>query len=395
MIFRLLSILFFCFLLSSEGFAQSINTIKKQKEKSEKEIAYLNKLLEEAMSNKSVSTEKLNILRQKIVQSRKLLSALNQEVKYLQNDITENENRIGELEEDRNVMLDLYAKLIYGSWKRKNKTDKLMFIFSSADFNQAYNRFKYFQQIQEYSKRQLRLIQQVNDSLNLRNQNLKNLLSQKDAVVNTIYDKNRELESEQARENRYIAELQKKEKEVRKKLQIEIENRKKLDKELNKLLARQTKKSGSSSSVYKLTPEEKLLSDDFAKNKGKLPWPVVEGFISEKFGIRTHPVHKYVMVSNQGVNITTSKNAEVRTVFKGVVSDIFFLAGLHNVVVVRHGSYSTVYPNLMELKVKKNDIVNTKDVLGKIAYDSEKGSVLNFQILKDSVRLDPELWLAK
>ena len=395
MIFRLFSILFLLFLLSTGIFAQSINSIKKQKEKSEKEIVYLNKLLKEAMSNKSVSTEKLNILRQKIVESRKLLFVLNQEMKYLQGNIAGNEKRISELESEREAMLDLYAKLVYGSWKKRNKVDKLMFIFSSSDFNQAYNRFKYFQQIQEYSKRQLHLIRQVNDSLNRRNQNLKDLLVQKDAVANTINHRNQELESEQVKENQYMTQLQKKEKEVRKKLQVEMDNRKKLDKELNKLLARQTKKSGSTSSVYKLTPEEKLLSDDFVKNKGKLPWPVAEGFISEKFGVRVHPVHKYVMISNQGVNITTSKNAEVRAVFKGVVSDIGYLSGLHNIVVIRHGSYSTVYPNIVEMKVKKNDVVNTKDILGKIAYDEEKGSVLNFQILKDNVRLDPELWLAK
>ena len=276
MIFRLFSILFLLFLLSTGIFAQSINSIKKQKEKSEKEIVYLNKLLKEAMSNKSVSTEKLNILRQKIVESRKLLSVLNQEMKYLQGNIAGNEKRISELESEREAMLDLYAKLVYGSWKKRNKVDKLMFIFSSSDFNQAYNRFKYFQQIQEYSKRQLHLIRQVNDSLNRRNQNLKDLLVQKDAVANTINHRNQELESEQVKENQYMTQLQKKEKEVRKKLQVEMDNRKKLDKELNKLLARQTKKSGSTSSVYKLTPEEKLLSDDFVKNKGKLPWPVAE-----------------------------------------------------------------------------------------------------------------------
>ena len=139
--------------------AQSISDIKKQKAKTEKEIAYLNSLLKEAEKNKSVSTQKLNILRQKIQQSKKLLSSLNQEVGLIQNNISANEQRIKELEENKKSMLDLYAKLVYGSWKKRNKTDKLMFIFSSADFNQAYNRFKYFQQIQEYSKRQLHMIQ--------------------------------------------------------------------------------------------------------------------------------------------------------------------------------------------------------------------------------------------
>lgn len=400
--FKILNILFFVFLFCSEVSAQSITSIKKEKEKSEKQISYLNKLLEEAKNNKSVSTEKLNILQQKILQSKRLISSLNQEVKYIQSDISANEVRIGELQNDRNAMLELYAKLVYGSWKKRNKNNKLMFIFSSSDFNQAYNRFKYFQQIQEYSGRQLEMIRQVNDSLDMKNLDLKKLIEQKNTVLGTINDKNKELESEQVKESHFIAELQKKEKELKKKLQVEMQNRQKLNKELNRLIARQAKKSSTSSSVYKLTPEEKLLSDDFAKNRGKLPWPVTEGFISEKFGVRPHPVLKKVVVENSGVNITTSKNAEVRSVFKGVVTEIFFIPGANNVVIIQHGNYFTTYPNLIDVKVQKGSQVNTKDIIGKVGFDSEKGSVLNFQIWKypekanqDAIKLDPEFWLAK
>lgn len=400
--FKVLGILFFVFLFCSEVSAQSITAIKKEKEKSEKQISYLNKLLEEAKNNKSVSTEKLNILQQKILQSKRLISSLNQEVKYIQSNISANEVRIGELQNDRNAMLELYAKLVYGSWKKRNKNNKLMFIFSSSDFNQAYNRFKYFQQIQEYSGRQLEMIRQVNDSLDKKNLDLKKLIEQKNTVLGTINEKNKELESEQVKESHFITELQKKEKELKKKLQVEMQNRQKLNKELNRLIARQAKKNSTSSSVYKLTPEEKLLSDDFAKNRGKLPWPVTEGFISEKFGVRPHPVLKKVVVENSGVNITTSKNAEVRSVFKGVVTEIFFIPGANNVVIIQHGNYFTTYPNLIDVKVQKGTQVNTKDIIGKVGFDSEKGSVLNFQIWKypekanqDAIKLDPEFWLAK
>lgn len=388
----LLLVLFF----QTEMFAQSVADVRKQREKSEKEIQYLNKLLKEAMNNKSVSTEKLTILQQKIVTTKKLLNSLNQEVNYIQSHISLNERRIGELKSNREAMLDLYSKLVYGSWKKRNKTDKLMFIFSSSDFNQAYNRFKYFQQIQEYSGRQLQLIRQVNDSLDLRNQELKKLIDQKNVAMNKMNDQTRELESQKITENQYIAELKKKEKDVRNKLQKEIQNRKKLEKELNRIIALQAKKSGSSSSSIKLTPEEKLLSDDFVKNKGKLPWPVTEGFISSKFGIKAHSELKHIRVNNDGVDITTTKNASVRAVFKGVVLTVYYLpGGLNNVVIIQHGNYMTVYPNLVNVVVKTNQTVNTKDLIGTLAYDEEKGSVLNFQIWKDDQRLNPEFWLAK
>lgn len=387
-------VLFLIFLLQGGLFAQSIGDVRKQREKSEKEIQYLNKLLNEAAANKSVSLEKLNILQQKISTTKKLLNSLNQEVNYIQSHISVNENRIRELEVEKKSMLDLYAKLVYGSWKKRDKTNKLMFILSSSDFNQAYNRFKYFQQIQEYSGRQLELIRQVNDSLELKNQELKKLVEQKNLVLNDMDKQNRELETEKVKENKYITELKDKEKEVRKKLQKETEKRKKLEQQLAKLIANQAKKSGSSSSVYKLTPEEKLISDDFEKNKGKLPWPVAEGFISEKFGIKRHSELKYVQINNDGINITTTKNADVRAVFQGVVIEICYISG-YNVVIIRHGKYMSVYPNLSNVTVKKGEKVATKQIIGKIAYDDEKGNVINFQIWQDLQKLDPELWLAK
>lgn len=395
MIFNWFSILFFVLLLHTGVFAQSINDIRKEKEKSEKEISYLNKLLNEATKDKSVSAEKLNILKEKIIQSKKVLNSLDQEVKYLQSSISVNEKRIDELQTERNLMLDLYAKLVYGSWKKRNKSNKLMFIFSSADFNQAYNRFKYFQQIQEYSGRQLQLIRQVNDSLDLKNQDLKGLVDQKNLVLKTISTKNQELESEKVKENQYVTDLQKKEKELKRKIEKEMQNRRKLAKELNKLIASQTKKSGSSSSTYKLTPEEKLVSDDFAKNKGKLPWPVNEGFISEKYGISMHPIHKLVQVSNDGIDITTSKNADIRVVFQGIVSEILLTHDYNYTVIIRHGSYLTVYSNLGSVSVEKGDKLKTKDIIGKIAYNPEKGNVLGLQLWKNIEKQNPEIWLAK
>lgn len=394
---RVIIILFFsCIFISQNAFAQSITNIRKEKEKSEKEIKYLNKLLGETASSKSISVEKLNILQQKIVQSKRVLSLLNSEVKFFQNRISQNESRIGELQAEKNSMLDLYAKLVYNTWKKRNKTNKLMFICSSSDFNQAYNRYKYFQQIQEYSKRQLKLIEQVNDSLDSKNEELKKLVSERNAALNEISRKNKDLEAQQVQQNRYINDLQKKEKELRKKLEAENRKQQKLAAELSKMIASQMKKSGGSSSAYKMTPQEKLVSDDFQKNRGRLPWPVAEGFVSKKFGVNRDLVHKRVEVYSTGIDITTSKNSDVRAVFQGEVTEVWLPPGYSNyVVIIRHGNYLTMYVNLVDVKVKKGQKVKTKDVIGKVGFDTEKGSVLQFEIWKNIEKLNPELWLAK
>ena len=386
----LIVIFFFSFTFS---YSQSIDAIKKKNEKTEKEIAYLNKLLENARKDKSSTIQKVSIINQKIDKGKEMIQSLMNEVNYLDGQIKKNESVKSGLESDKQRMLEFYSKMVYETWKKRNESDKLIYIFSSSSFAQAYARYKYFEQVQDYSKRQIQLIEQTNDSLAAINRELSKLIILKSETQSKITFQNNQLIREQNEANTYIADLKKKEKELLRKLNIEIKNRERFKKELEKLIAAQAKKSGSKNSTYKLTPEEKLISDDFAKNRGKLPWPVEQGFVSEKFGVNVHPVFKQVKLNNAGITITTSRNADVRAVFKGVVTELMFIPGDNNVVIVRHGNYLTVYSNLVEIFIKKGDTVNVKQKIGKLAVSSGNNSTLNFQVWRDKDNLDPQLWL--
>lgn len=388
------NILIVIFLFSfTFSYSQSIDAIKKKNEKTEKEIAYLNKLLENARKDKSSTIQKVSIINQKIGKGKEMIQSLTNEVNYLDGQIKKNESVKSGLESDKQRMLEFYSKMVYETWKKRNESDKLIYIFSSSSFAQAYARYKYFEQVQDYSKRQIQLIEQTNDSLTAINRELSKLIILKSETQSKITSQNNQLIREQNEANTYIADLKKKEKELLRKLNIEIKNRERFKKELEKLIAAQAKKSGSKNSTYKLTPEEKLISDDFAKNRGKLPWPVEQGFVSEKFGVNVHPVFKQVKLNNAGITITTSRNADVRAVFKGVVTEIMFIPGDNNVVIVRHGNYLTVYSNLVEIFIKKGDTVNVKQKIGKLAVSSGNNSTLNFQVWRDKDNLDPQLWL--
>ena len=388
------NILIVIFLFSfTFSYSQSIDAIKKKNEKTEKEIAYLNKLLENARKDKSSTIQKVSIINQKIGKGKEMIQSLTNEVNYLDGQIKKNESVKSGLESDKQRMLEFYSKMVYETWKKRNESDKLIYIFSSSSFAQAYARYKYFEQVQDYSKRQIQLIEQTNDSLTAINKELSKLMTLKSETQFKITSQNNQLIWEQNEANTYIADLKKKEKELLRKLNIEIKNRERFKKELEKLIAAQAKKSGSKNSTYKLTPEEKLISDDFAKNRGKLPWPVEQGFVSEKFGVNVHPVFKQVKLNNAGITITTSRNADVRAVFKGVVTEIMFIPGDNNVVIVRHGNYLTVYSNLVEIFIKKGDTVNVKQKIGKLAVSSGNNSTLNFQVWRDKDNLDPQLWL--
>ena len=388
------NILIVIFLFSfTFSYSQSIDAIKKKNEKTEREIAYLNKLLENARKDKSSTIQKVSIINQKIDKGKEMIQSLMNEVNYLDGQIKKNESVKSGLESDKQRMLEFYSKMVYETWKKRNESDKLIYIFSSSSFAQAYARYKYFEQVQDYSKRQIQLIEQTNDSLTAINKELSKLMTLKSETQFKITSQNNQLIREQNEANTYIADLKKKEKELLRKLNIEIKNRERFKKELEKLIAAQAKKSGSKNSTYKLTPEEKLISDDFAKNRGKLPWPVEQGFVSEKFGVNVHPVFKQVKLNNAGITITTSRNADVRAVFKGVVTEIMFIPGDNNVVIVRHGNYLTVYSNLVEIFIKKGDTVNVKQKIGKLAVSSGNNSTLNFQVWRDKDNLDPQLWL--
>lgn len=144
-----------------------------------------------------------------------------------------------------------------------------------------------------------------------------------------------------------------------------------------------------------LTPEAAALASNFESNRGRLPWPVEKGFISDRFGVHPHPVERKVMVENNGVKIRTSDGAIARAVFDGTVANVFYIAGAGWNILVTHGNYFTVYSGLSSTKVKKGDNVHTKQTIGVVGTDDEGDNVINFQIWKGASKMDPEGWIAR
>lgn len=144
-----------------------------------------------------------------------------------------------------------------------------------------------------------------------------------------------------------------------------------------------------------MTPEAAALSSSFESNRGKLPWPVEKGFISDPFGTHRHPVAEKVMIENNGVDITTSANANARAVFEGTVSKVFYIPGMEWNVLVNHGRYYTLYSRLANVTVKNDQQVRTKQVIGTVGTNEEGISVMNFQVWKDGSKMDPAGWIAR
>ena len=134
----------------------------------------------------------------------------------------------------------------------------------------------------------------------------------------------------------------------------------------------------------------------FELNKGKLPWPVAEGVITSTFGEHEHPVLKNIKIKNNGVDITTTRNAMARSVFDGEISGVISIPDAGQAIIVRHGDYLSVYSNLKEVYVKKGDKVKTKQSIASVDIDNESGKVeVHLEIWKGNVMLNPELWLKR
>jgi septal ring factor EnvC (AmiA/AmiB activator) len=190
-----------------------------------------------------------------------------------------------------------------------------------------------------------------------------------------------------------IRSLGNKEKQLRKELEEKRRIAKRIDAEITRIIEEERKRALKSS----MTPEQKLIGDSFQENKGRLPWPVERGIVTSHFGVHQHPVLKYVTEENKGIEITSNGKITARSVFKGEVSAISAISGANITVIIRHGNYLTVYSNLINVKVKKGDKVETKQEVGEVYADprADNNCILKFMIFEQKNAMDPEQWISK
>ncbi|MDR6299856.1 murein hydrolase activator EnvC family protein [Mesonia maritima] len=397
--------LFFLFFLATSfaGFSQSKEREKLEQQRLElrAQIQQINKLLTNTRQReKSVLTE-VEDLDHRIRTTESLIKVTNQEANLLTREINENLNKIQKLRKDLEKLKEDYAKMIQKSYKSKSKQSRIMFLFSSESFLQAYKRLQYMKQYTNYRKeqgeeikRQTLLLQQLN----------KDLVEQRKAKEQLLAE-NREtrekLRKDKEQQKALIASIQQKEGQIKNELQQKQKEVSKIDAQIEKLIreaiAAENKKKGSTStSKFELTPEAKALAANFTANKGKLPWPVKSGLVAMKYGRNPHPIVKTLSIQSNGVRIETNEKEPVRVVFEGTVFKIQAIPGANKAILVRHGDYITVYNNLAEIDVEVGDKLSTNQIIGRVGRHTSTGRpTLTFLIYKNTQTLDPALWIYK
>jgi len=380
------------------GFSQSVDELQKKKQEAENEIKYTTKLLSEVQQNQKLSLNRLQLLNRQIDQRNAVISSINSEINLYQQLIDNNTLAIRIMTSDITDLKKEYAELIRSAYRNRNAYDQILFLLSAENANQAYRRYIYMKHYTTFRQGQAEIIEAIQEILNKKAENLEQQKLIKIQLVSDTKIEAQQLSREKIQKNSEVQKLQKEQQDLRKKLQQQREVEQRLEREIQKIIEEETRKSKAAGTTgFSLTPEQKLVGDNFSQNKKRLPWPVERGVITEHFGINQHPVLTNVQTRNNGISITTEAGAKVRAIFNGEVSRVFGITGGNTAVIIRHGKYLTVYSNLREATVKMGDKVSTKQTIGTVFTDAEDGnkSILKFQIWLENQKLNPEEWIGR
>jgi septal ring factor EnvC (AmiA/AmiB activator) len=357
------------------------------------EITYVDNLLKSTARRKEESMNEVKIIGKRLNLRESVIRGMRDEINLLDTRIGLNNLAMNMMEKDLVDLKNDYARAVINSYKSQKENPELVYILSAKDFNQGYKRLKYLQQVTKFRRKEAEIIMELKDQIQNTRERLQADLSKLSDLKSKEEQQKSLLQSEQEKKQIMVQTLSKKEKQLQKELEEKKRIADKIEKEIARIIENERKKAVKTEN----TPEQKLIGENFAENKGRLPWPVEKGIITGQFGVQKHAVLKYVTVNNIGIEITSLGETPVRSVFKGVVANVFSIQGGNMAIIIRHGKYLTVYQNIVDLKVKPGDKVDTKQELGNVFCEKENGnkSILQFMICEEREKLDPEAWISK
>jgi len=389
-------ILLLIVLTSSSLSSQTKQDLENQKKQIQQDIKKIELKLKTNSKQKKLIVSNAEDINYKIKLQQNLINNINSQLNLILREIDRNENRLSDLKQRELILKDELSKMLLSAYKKKSNLNKLMFVFSSTSFQQAYKRIQYFKQYANFQNKTLSKIKINSDDI----KNVIIVLDSQKINKKLLIDENEEIKRDLSIEytglNNLIAEVNKNQKrysaEIKQKQKLTREIDKKIQRLIEEALAKAKKKDGR----FELTEEAKLISKNFNANKGKLPSPVIRGSVVLGFGKQPHPIVKTTTIQSNGVRIRTSSDVEARTIFNGVVYSIIKSKNNTHTILIQHGNFFTVYKNLSDIYVKKGDKLKTKDSIGKIATDPLNGqTILSFSIFNNGIPQNPRFWIYK
>jgi septal ring factor EnvC (AmiA/AmiB activator) len=409
-------LLLFCFATPMWSQPPTQEELEQRKAKIQLEIQEKEKLLQSVKSKEKSVVNQLLIQKEKIGLKEKLIRTTEKQTKLLTNDIYINQLKINQLNRDLEKLREDYVQMIVKSYKSRSEQSRAMFLLSSENFLQAYKRAQYMKQYASYRKMQGEEIKGKTKQLEDYNVKIGAQKQEKEKLIAENEKEKQELEKEKKEQEKIANQIKKEKGKIAAEIKKKQQETKRIDDQIKRMIReaiaaanRKTaaanvkanpkttaaeKKAIESSSKIILTPEGKIVSDNFKANKGRLPWPVEKGAITLGYGDQPHPVFRTLTVHNSGIEISTESGSTARVVFAGEVTQVQQLTPLKKAVAVKHGDYFTIYQNLSSVNVSVGDKVSAKQVLGKIRTDSDGKTVLKFLVLQNTTFFNPTGWLS-
>ena len=377
-------------LLAVPAFCQDVSEQSQRKKKIEEEITFINNQLKNLSTKQKASTKQLSLIQAKVTSRRKLLQTIDAEIARADRQMVEKQREINRLQKDLDTLQTYYNNLILNTYKNRDTKVWFLYVLGSEDIGQGYRRFIYLKNLAGAVNRQGEKIKETQAALKAEKEKLSRMKMEANKKRSERTKEYNKLKEEETKSKQTLKSLSKTEKQYRTELAAKRREVEALDREirriLNKTIATQSKDK---------TQIDYALAGEFEGNKGKLPWPVRSGVITEHFGVHSHPVYKNLKLPEcNGVTISTDRAAEVYSVFDGVVKQIVVMPGYSQCILVQHGTYFTFYCKIGSVSVKSGQKVTRGQKLGTLEPEGGSSSSLHFQIWNGTNKQNPEKWLA-
>lgn len=391
-----ITLIFTCLVFLSAYPQETSKALAEKRKKLEQEITYTNQLIAQTRKSKQATLNELKLINSQISKRNELIATLKKEIVVLNTKIETTEIGLKHLNSELSELKAEYAKVISFAYKHQTDYNKLIYLFSAEDLNQAYQRLRYLDQISEYIRSEADTIRKKEKNKELELALFSRQAAENKKLLDAENTQISKLEREHVAKDDLKRKLTGKEKQLKADLRKKEKETRKLDKKIEEIIAKEiSAKKDKKGKEYDLSPDEIKLSSSFSSNKGKLPWPIQQGIISETFGVHQHPVLKNVKTKNNGLNFLTSSSEEARSIFKGKVVSVTAISSSNIAVIIRHGEYFTVYSNLDDIYVKAGDEVELKQSIGKVHTNLKGKTELHFQVWKGKVIQNPAYWILK
>ena len=439
------------------GPAKSKAQLERERRRNLRQIQETSRVLNQTTQKKQATLGELNVIKEKLTVKKTVIRDISTQLQGLETGVRQTVRQVQQTQQTLAELRAEYARLLYGASKTANGFNRLMFLFAAESFNEFALRLRYVRQYTEQRQAQARRIVGTQRQLNQQLTGLTQQQRRKQSLLGSQLAENKNLLSLKSQQDEMVQQLGQREQDLQQQLEERRQAGRRLDnlialrvreeiaraaraarlaarrREQAALAARRARSSSAPAgrpaaagrpatdaaaeasanpetdrpetaaetaadrraSRVVLTPETSLLSSSFAGNRGRLPWPVERGFVSQRFGRHPHPVLRNVVVDNRGVDIQTGAGQAVRACFSGTVLTVASIAGMNNIVMIQHGDYFTVYAKLRSVRVREGQRVSAREPIGTVATNGDGAAEVQFQVWHNSSNLNPQSWLGR